>query len=58
MEFIGVVDESPSELNLLDTSRGKRTGRRRGLSGYIRDVVDVYWPAVLVWLVVNGLAKL
>jgi hypothetical protein len=50
MEFIGVVDESRSRTGLL--------ARRSGQSGYLSDMVGVFWPAAAVWLVVNGLFML
>ena len=49
MEFLGVVDESP--LRLFE----RRRRNRRGCGG---DLLDVFWPAVVLWLVVNGLTRM
>jgi len=59
MEFLGVVDERPSLLRsrLVDTrSLGVISGLRDG--GYLVDLVVVFWPAVVLWLVVNGVSML
>ena len=49
MEFLGVVDEQPSRL--LNT-RGLSVLSRN--SGYLVDLVVVFRPAVVLWLVING----
>jgi hypothetical protein len=31
----------------------KRRRKRTGLSGFVLDVLDVFWPAMVVWVVIN-----
>lgn len=58
IEFLGVgVDErGPSSSGLLDTRRRSVDGR--GMKEYIGDLVIVFWPAVLLWLMINGVSML
>ena len=48
MEFVFGIGDEDGPFHRL-----KRRRKRSGLNGFVLDVLDVFWPAVVVWVVIN-----